>query len=321
MPKIIPNLWFDDQALEAAEYYCSIFPNSQVKEVTRYTEAGPGEPGTILTVEFWLDGHPFVAINGGPHDLFNDSISLQVDCEDQEEIDYYWQRLTAGGGEPVQCGWLKDKFGVSWQVVPLELAEIISDVDRDRADRAVAAVLQMEKIDIAVVRAAADNRGGEKKAGGVAAVVKKVAEKLAPKRAPADKARTAAKNDPSDAAGPTAIDGEPTGTSGAGAVDDAETTPAKSSARKGAAAKKTTPQKSAVKKTSAAAKKHMAPAEKGAAATAPRPKKVPAAKKTARPDAVPAAKKNVAKKTTAKKSPAKKTTAKKTTAKRGGSKA
>ncbi|MEY2399609.1 MAG: hypothetical protein QOJ00_2783 [Actinomycetota bacterium] len=295
MPKIIPNLWFDDQALEAAEYYCSIFPNSQVKEVIRYTDVGPGEPGTILNVEFWLDGQRFLALNGGPHDSFNDAISLQVDCEDQDEIDYYWERLTAGGGVAVQCGWLKDKFGVSWQVVPVELPEIVGDFDRDRADRAVAAILEMDKIDIAVVRAAADGDRAEKKPTGVAGVVKRVADKLSPKKAPADTAETAAKKDPTDAAGPKAIDGEPTGVADTGPV------PTKPAARKGAAAKKTTAQRSAVKKT--------APAKKAAAAKSTAPKKSTAA-------TAPAPRKSAPKKSAPKKSAPKKTAAKGTAKKR-----
>jgi predicted 3-demethylubiquinone-9 3-methyltransferase (glyoxalase superfamily) len=156
VPRIIPNLWFDDQALEAAEFYVSIFPNSKVTEVTHYTEAGPGEPGTVLTVDFELDGQPYTAINGGPLFSFDEAVSLLVDVADQAELDRYWDALLAGGGEESQCGWLKDKYGLSWQIAPAELNELYRDDDPARAKRAMEAMFTMKKLDIAAIRAAAD---------------------------------------------------------------------------------------------------------------------------------------------------------------------
>ena len=153
--RITPNLWFDTQAEEAAEFYCSIFPNSRIVDVARYTEAGPGEPGSVMTVEFELDGQRFVGINGGPQFKFDEAVSFQITCEDQDELDYYWERLTDGGSES-QCGWLKDRFGLSWQVVPSGMEEIFSDPDPERAQRAMQAMLGMRKIDIAALRSAAD---------------------------------------------------------------------------------------------------------------------------------------------------------------------
>jgi predicted 3-demethylubiquinone-9 3-methyltransferase (glyoxalase superfamily) len=153
--RIIPNLWFDTQAEEAAEFYVSVFKNSRIVHVMRYTEAGPGEPGTVVTVEFELDGQRFVGINGGPQFPFTEAVSFQVDCADQAEVDHYWERLTDGGQE-VQCGWLKDRYGLSWQVVPAGLADLLGDPDPDRAKRATEAMLAMVKIDIDAVRRAAD---------------------------------------------------------------------------------------------------------------------------------------------------------------------
>ncbi|HEX6254661.1 MAG TPA: VOC family protein [Euzebyales bacterium] len=155
MPRIIPNLWFDTEGLEAAEFYISVFPNSKITDVSYYTEAGPGEAGTVLTVDFVLDGQPFTAINGGPQFTFDEAVSLAVECADQDEVDHYWSRLS-DGGEEGQCGWLKDRYGLSWQVVPEGLAELFSDPDPQRAQRAMEAMLPMSKIDIAAVRAAAD---------------------------------------------------------------------------------------------------------------------------------------------------------------------
>lgn len=155
MPTLIPSLWFDDDALEAAEYYVSVFPNSRVNNVSHYTEAGPGEPGSVLTVEFELDGQPFSALNGGPLFTFDEAISFVITCADQSEIDFYWERLTDGGEESM-CGWLKDRFGVSWQVVPADWADLLDDPDPDRARRAMEAVLGMRKLDIAAIEAAAD---------------------------------------------------------------------------------------------------------------------------------------------------------------------
>ncbi len=155
MPRFITNLWFDTEAMEAAEYYCSIFPNSGITRVAHYTEAGPGEPGTVVTVDFTLDGQPFTAINGGPMFTFSEAVSLLIDCTDQREVDHYWEALSADG-QTGQCGWLKDRYGFSWQVVPDDLAAVMADPDPERARRAFEAMLGMSKIDIAAVRAAAD---------------------------------------------------------------------------------------------------------------------------------------------------------------------
>lgn len=155
MPSIVPNLWFDTEAEKAAAFYTSIFPNSRVLSTTRYTEAGPGEPGTVVTVEWELDGQRFVGINGGPEFSFTEAVSFQIDCKDQAEVDRYWERLT-DGGEEVQCGWLKDRFGLSWQIVPDGLVDLLNDPDSDRAARATEAMLAMKKLDIAALRAAAD---------------------------------------------------------------------------------------------------------------------------------------------------------------------
>lgn len=154
MSKITPCLWFDTRGEEAARFYTSIFKNSKVLDVQHYGSAGPRPVGTVMTVEFELDGQPFLALNGGPEFTFNEAISFQVYCGDQDEVDYYWTRL-AEGGEEGPCGWLKDKFGVSWQVVPTALPELIRNPDPEKAQRAMAAMLQMKKIDIAALEAAA----------------------------------------------------------------------------------------------------------------------------------------------------------------------
>jgi predicted 3-demethylubiquinone-9 3-methyltransferase (glyoxalase superfamily) len=157
MQKITPFLWFDNQAEEAAEYYVSIFPNSRITEVSRYSEAGPGPVGSAMVVAFELDGSPFLALNGGPdHFGFDESISLSIDCKDQEEVDYYWNALSAGGAE-IACGWLHDKYSLRWQVVPSELPVLLADPDRARAKRTAEAMFTMKKLDIAGLRAAADN--------------------------------------------------------------------------------------------------------------------------------------------------------------------
>ncbi|HEY6398459.1 MAG TPA: VOC family protein [Solirubrobacteraceae bacterium] len=155
MPRISPMLWFDTQALEAAEFYCSIFPNSEIRTVTHYGEAGPREAGMVLTVDFVLDGQQVTALNGGPQFTFDEAISFVVHCEDQEEVDRYWSKLTAAGEEG-PCGWCKDRFGLSWQVVPSGFEEIMGDPDPARRDRAMKAVLGMKKLDVAAIRAAAD---------------------------------------------------------------------------------------------------------------------------------------------------------------------
>ena len=151
--RITPCLWFDDQAEEAVEFYTAIFSNSKIVNIARYGEAGHevhGKPaGTVMTVAFELDGQAFTALNGGPMFKFNEAISFQVNCETQEEVDYYWEKLSAGGDEKAQqCGWLKDKYGVSWQVVPRVLIEMINDSNYEKSQRTMAAMLQMKKIDI-----------------------------------------------------------------------------------------------------------------------------------------------------------------------------
>jgi predicted 3-demethylubiquinone-9 3-methyltransferase (glyoxalase superfamily) len=155
MPKITPWLWFDTQAEEAAEYYTSIFPNSKIVDVSRYGAAGPRPEGMVMTVSFVLDGEEFVALNGGPEFSFTEAVSFQVACGSQEEVDEYWSKL-AEGGEEGPCGWLKDRYGLSWQIVPTALGELLGDPDRARAQRAMQAMLKMSKIDIADLRRAAD---------------------------------------------------------------------------------------------------------------------------------------------------------------------
>ena len=155
MPRITPNLWFDTQSEEAAEYYCSIFPNSKITNITHYTDAGPGPAGSVLTVDFVLDGQEYTAINGGPEFTFTEAISLCINCEDQEEVDYYWSKLTDGGQE-VQCGWLKDRYGLSWQVCPVGMIELLNDPDPERSQRAMTAMMGMVKLDLDALRAAAD---------------------------------------------------------------------------------------------------------------------------------------------------------------------
>ncbi|MXM66030.1 VOC family protein [Streptomyces sp. HUCO-GS316] len=144
-------LWFDDQAEEAAHHYVSIFKNSSVGKLSRYPEGAMRPAGAVMTVEFTADGHKFVALNGGPEFQFNEAISFQIFCENQEEIDYYWTKLTEGGGEPGPCGWLKDKYGVSWQVIPDTLDDMVSDPDPAKATRATQAMLSMHKLDIAAL--------------------------------------------------------------------------------------------------------------------------------------------------------------------------
>jgi predicted 3-demethylubiquinone-9 3-methyltransferase (glyoxalase superfamily) len=147
MPTITPFLWFDTQSEEAATFYTSVFPNSRIVEVTRYGSAGPRAEGMVMTVVFELDGQRFTALNGGPGFTFNEAISLEVSCKDQEEVDSYWSKL-GEGGEEGPCGWLKDRFGVSWQIVPTLLSELIADPDREKSQRVMAAMLQMRKIEI-----------------------------------------------------------------------------------------------------------------------------------------------------------------------------
>jgi predicted 3-demethylubiquinone-9 3-methyltransferase (glyoxalase superfamily) len=155
MPRITPNLWFDTQSEEAAEFYCSVFPNSKIRNVSYYGEAGPREAGMVLTVDFVLDGHDFTAINGGPEFTFDEAVSFLINCADQEEVDYYWAKLSERGEEG-PCGWLKDKYGLSWQVIPEGMEELLTDPDQARAQRAMKAMLAMGKIDVAALYAAAD---------------------------------------------------------------------------------------------------------------------------------------------------------------------
>ncbi len=155
MPRITPFLWFDGQAEEAAALYTSIFPNSRIVEVSRCGDAGPGPKGSVLVIAFELDGKRFNALNGGPQFRFTEAVSFMIDCATQEEVDHYWDRLSDGGA-PQQCGWLKDRFGVSWQVIPTVLPELLGDPDPARAARAMQAMLQMVKLDIAALQAAAD---------------------------------------------------------------------------------------------------------------------------------------------------------------------
>ena len=157
MPTITPFLWFDTAGEEAAEFYVSIFPNSKITRVLRYDDTFADRAGQVLTVDFELDGQSYVALNGGPQFTFSEAVSFMIHCADQAEVDYYWDKLV-DGGEPSMCGWLKDKFGFSWQVTPDRLPELLSDPDPGRAKRAMAAMMTMVKIDIAAIEAAADAR-------------------------------------------------------------------------------------------------------------------------------------------------------------------
>lgn len=156
LQKITPFLWFDNQAEEAAHFYTGIFSNSRIVRVARYGEGAPLPAGTVMTLAFELEGQSFVALNGGPHFKFTEAVSFVVNCEGQEEVDFYWEKLTAGGAE-VQCGWLKDRFGLSWQIVPTVLPELLGGPDRERSGRAMKALMTMKKLDIAALRAAYDN--------------------------------------------------------------------------------------------------------------------------------------------------------------------
>jgi len=152
--KIKTFLWYDANALEAVKFYVSIFKNSKVLEVTRYGEAGPGPKGSVMTVEYQLEGQRFIALNGGPHFKFTEAISLSVECDSQKEIDRLWRKLTSGGGQESQCGWLKDKFGLSWQINPTLLGKMFADKDPKKVKRAMAAMLEMKKMDIAALKRA-----------------------------------------------------------------------------------------------------------------------------------------------------------------------
>jgi predicted 3-demethylubiquinone-9 3-methyltransferase (glyoxalase superfamily) len=161
MQKITPFLWYDDKAEEAAKFYTSIFKNSKISGITRYDEEGSKAagrpPGTVMTVEFQLEGQEFVALNGGPHFKFTEAVSFVVNCETQAEVDEFWKKLSAGGAE-VQCGWLKDKYGLSWQVVPTVLSKMLQDKDPEKSKRVMKAMLQMKKIDIKTLQQAYDGK-------------------------------------------------------------------------------------------------------------------------------------------------------------------
>jgi predicted 3-demethylubiquinone-9 3-methyltransferase (glyoxalase superfamily) len=154
--KIKPFLWFEHQAEEAAKFYTSIFKKSKLGNITRYPEGSPGPAGTVMTVAFRIEGQDFIALNGGKQDWqFNDAISFSVECETQAEIDYYWEKLLAGGGKPVQCGWLKDKYGVSWQVNPTFLGDVFAGKDKAKAQRVMQVMLKMVKLDLKALKEAA----------------------------------------------------------------------------------------------------------------------------------------------------------------------
>jgi predicted 3-demethylubiquinone-9 3-methyltransferase (glyoxalase superfamily) len=158
MQKITPFLWFDNQAEEAAKFYTSVFKNSKIGKILRYDEASAkaaGRPaGSVLTVEFEIGGQKFTALNGGPQFKFNESVSFVVNCKTQEEVDYFWEKLTAGGGQESACGWLEDKFGLSWQVTPTVLIDMLNDKDPKKAERVMKAMMQMQKIEINKLKAA-----------------------------------------------------------------------------------------------------------------------------------------------------------------------
>ena len=155
MQKITPFLWFDNNAEEAANFYVSVFKNSKVLNIARYGEVGPGPKGTVMTVEFELDGQEFVALNGGPQFKFTEAVSFVVNCDTQEEVDYYWERLSEGG-EKSRCGWLRDKFGLGWQVTPTILGKLLADKDQEKAKRVMQTMLKMDKLDIEPLQRAAD---------------------------------------------------------------------------------------------------------------------------------------------------------------------
>lgn len=159
MQKIVPCLWFDTQAEEAAEFYTSVFENSGILHLARYGKAGPRPEGSVMTVNFELNGQEFVGLNGGPEFTFNEAVSFQVMCESQDEVDEFWKRLSEGGEEG-PCGWLKDRYGLSWQIVPTRLFELVGDPDPERSQAAMRAMLQMKKIDIAALEQAAAGAAG-----------------------------------------------------------------------------------------------------------------------------------------------------------------
>jgi predicted 3-demethylubiquinone-9 3-methyltransferase (glyoxalase superfamily) len=155
MTTITPNLWFDTKGLEAAEFYTSIFPNSRINDIAYYGNANPRQAGTVMTVAFELDGQPFVALNGGPQFTFNEAVSFEIRCESQDEVDRFTERLISDGGEQGPCGWVKDRFGLSWQVVPQHLIELIGDGKGEQAERVMTAMMKMHKLDVAELERAA----------------------------------------------------------------------------------------------------------------------------------------------------------------------
>ena len=156
MQKITPFLWYDNNAEEAVSLYISVFKNSKITGITRYGDAGPGPKGSVITIAFQLEGQDFIALNGGPMFKFTEAISLSVDCKTQQEVDELWEKLSAGG-QPGQCGWLKDRFGLSWQIVPSALVEMLQDQDAEKSNRVMQAMMQMRKIDVASLRRAYEN--------------------------------------------------------------------------------------------------------------------------------------------------------------------
>lgn len=156
--KITPMLWYDGQAEEAANFYCSVFKNSRVTKVSRYGESGPGAKGSVMVAEFEIAGQKFTALNGGPQFKFNESVSFVIWCESQDEVDYYWEKLTADGGQESMCGWLKDKYGLSWQVTPIQLFELVQNEDPAKSQRAMQAMMQMRKIDIGKLEEAVNQK-------------------------------------------------------------------------------------------------------------------------------------------------------------------
>jgi predicted 3-demethylubiquinone-9 3-methyltransferase (glyoxalase superfamily) len=153
--RISPCLWFDGQAEDAATFYVSVFPNSKIGRISRYGDAGPGPKGSVMTVPFTLDGQEFIGLNGGPQFKFTEAVSFTVYCDTQKEVDSYWTKLTAGGGKEVQCGWVKDRFGLSWQIVPTLLPKLAADKDPKKVERVMRSMLGMKKLDIGALKAAA----------------------------------------------------------------------------------------------------------------------------------------------------------------------
>jgi predicted 3-demethylubiquinone-9 3-methyltransferase (glyoxalase superfamily) len=149
MPKITPFLWYDKDAEEAAKFYCSVFKNSKIHRTARYPEGSPAPTGSVMTVEFELDGQRFIGLNAGPHFKFNEAVSFVIECDTQAEVDNYWSKLTSDGGQESMCGWLKDKYGLSWQVTPKALGKLMTDPDKEKAKRVMQAMMQMKKINIA----------------------------------------------------------------------------------------------------------------------------------------------------------------------------